>query len=211
MNGPFTISPQQNTSSIQINDKINFTLNLINPLLSSNQLKINNTNSINKFPIFNYFDVNYFNLLFQNYKLLISSNQNLSKSNINNKEVESRKNNYFLVGKKKKRNSKLCENCSHTSAPHYAKGMCSNCYHSKGRSKKPWNCVHVNKAHYALGLCQNCYQMAYIKKQNLESKSFKGDNIILNDKKNDFEKKEDNCVNNIKEKSIDDERTLSEN
>ena len=52
--------------------------------------------------------------------------------------------------------------------------------------------------------------MAYIKK-NLESKSFKGDNIILNDKKNVFEKKEDNCVNNIKEKSIDDERTLSEN
>ncbi len=88
--------------------------------------------------------------------------------------------------------------------------MCSNCYHSKGRSKKPWNCVHVNKAHYALGLCQNCYQMAYIKK-NLESKSFKGDNIILNNKKNVFEKKEDNCVNNIKEKSIDDERTLSEN
>ena len=103
MNGPFTISPQQNTSSIQINDKINFTLNLINPLLCSNQLKNNNINSINKFPIFNYFDVNYFNLLFQNYKLLISSNQNLSKSNINNKEVESRKNNYFLVGKKKKK------------------------------------------------------------------------------------------------------------
>ena len=102
MNGPFTISPQQNTSSIQINDKINFTLNLINPLLSSNQLKINNTNSINKFPIFNYFDVNYFNFLFQNYKLFMSSNQNLSKSNINNKELESRKNNYFLVGKKKK-------------------------------------------------------------------------------------------------------------
>ena len=102
MNGPFTISPQQNTSSIQINDKINFSLNLINPLLCSNQSKNNNTNSINKFPIFNYFDVNYFNLLFQNYKLLISSNQNLSKSNINNKEVESRKNNYFLVGKKKK-------------------------------------------------------------------------------------------------------------
>ncbi len=77
---------------------------------------------------------------------------------------------------------------SHTSAPHYAKGMCSNCYHSKGRSKKPWNCVHVNKAHYALGLCQNCYQMAYIKK-NLESKSFKGDNIILNDKKKTLRKK----------------------
>ena len=102
MNGPFTISPQQNISSIQINDKINFSLNLINPLLCSNQLKNNNINSINKFPIFNYFDVNYFNFLFQNYKLFITSKQNLTKSNINNKEVESRKNNYFLVGKKKK-------------------------------------------------------------------------------------------------------------
>ena len=45
--------------------------------------------------------------------------------------------------------------------------MCSNCYHSKGRIKKPWNCPHTNKTHYALGLCQNCYQMNYIKKQSV--------------------------------------------
>ena len=43
--------------------------------------------------------------------------------------------------------------------------MCSNCYHSKGRNKKPWNCPHLSKSHYALGVCQNCYQMDYIKKQ----------------------------------------------
>lgn len=41
--------------------------------------------------------------------------------------------------------------------------MCSNCYHSKGRVKKPWNCPHTTKTHYALGLCQNCYQMNYTK------------------------------------------------
>jgi len=51
--------------------------------------------------------------------------------------------------------------------------MCSNCYHSKGRKKKPWNCSHITKAHYALGVCQNCYQMNYIKKQNLvDNKKF---------------------------------------
>ena len=77
-----------------------------------------------------------------------------------------RKNNCFLIGKKKKRNEKLCTECPHINEPHYAKGMCSNCYHSKGRSKKPWNCSHTNKTHYALGLCQNCYQMNYIKKQS---------------------------------------------
>lgn len=71
-----------------------------------------------------------------------------------------------LLGRKKKRSTKLCTACPHKFAVHYAKNMCSNCYHAKGRSKRPWNCVHVNKAHYALGLCQNCYQMNYIKKQS---------------------------------------------
>ena len=56
---------------------------------------------------------------------------------------------------------------------HYAKGMCSNCYHSKGRIKKPWKCPHINKTHYALSVCQNCYQMNYIKKQSMiDNKKF---------------------------------------
>ena len=71
-----------------------------------------------------------------------------------------------ILGRKKRRVTKMCTACPHKYAMHYAKNMCSNCYHAKGRSKKPWNCPHVNKSHYALGLCQNCYQMNYIKKQS---------------------------------------------
>jgi hypothetical protein len=39
--------------------------------------------------------------------------------------------------------------------------MCSNCYHRKGRDKKPDKCEHIEKPHYALGMCQNCYQTKY--------------------------------------------------
>jgi hypothetical protein len=113
-----------------------------------------------------------------------------------NKVNESRKNNYFHIGKKKKRNEKLCTECPHTYSPHYAKGMCSNCYHSKGRSKKPWNCSHINKSHYALGLCQNCYQIQYIKKQNIENKIVKDENNINTIKDN-------NSIKCIKNNDID--------
>jgi len=102
-----------------------------------------------------------------------------------NEEVEN--DNNILLNKKKKRNGKLCTNCPHKFSPHYAKGMCSNCYHSKGRSKKPWNCSHINKPHYALGLCQNCYQMAYIKKQNQnDNKKFISVNFKLNENEKNF-------------------------
>ena len=70
-----------------------------------------------------------------------------------------------IFTKKRKRMTKLCTACPHKYAVHYAKNMCSNCYHVKGRNKKPWNCSHTNKSHYALGLCQNCYQMNYNRKQ----------------------------------------------
>ena len=118
---------------------------------------------------------------------IINNNNNISFNNNNN---NNNNDNNDILNKKKKRTIKICNNCPHKYAIHYAKGMCSNCYHSKGRIKKPWNCPHTNKTHYALGLCQNCYQMAYIKK-NLESKSFKDNNTILNDKKRVSEKKED--------------------
>ena len=213
MNGVFNAFPtQQNNELIQKNDKINFNLNLISPLLYSNEVKNINSNTINKFPIFNFYDVNYFNFLFQNYKSFLLNNQNIKNTFVlnNNKDLtESRKNNYFQIGKKKKRNGKLCTNCPHTYAPHYAKGMCSNCYHSKGRSKKPWKCCHFNKSHYALGLCQNCYQMSYIKKQNLENKQNK---IIGNDVNNVDNENVifDKNVNDDIIISIDNDRTLSE-
>jgi hypothetical protein len=112
------------------------------------------------------------------------SNSNSSNSNnINNNTVNSLK---TLLGKKKKRITKMCTDCPHKFAVHYAKGMCSNCYHSRGRSKKPWNCPHVNKTHYALGLCQNCYQMNYIKKQcfNLNEVGKEKSNLIKIDEEN---------------------------
>ena len=101
--------------------------------------------------------------------------------------------NNILLKKKKKRVEKLCTNCPHIYSRHYAKGMCSNCYHSKGRIKKPWNCPHVNKAHYALGLCQNCYQIEYIKKQSeIHGKKFLAVNLTEEEKNN--KEKNDVCL-----------------
>jgi DNA-binding transcriptional regulator YdaS (Cro superfamily) len=47
-----------------------------------------------------------------------------------------------------------------------AKGMCSNCYHKYGRTKKPWNCPHEKL--YANGMCQNCYINTYNRKRREE-------------------------------------------
>ena len=132
-----------------------------------------------------------------------SSEKEINESNSNNNNNNNTVNNIkTLLGKKKKRITKMCTDCPHKFAVHYAKGMCSNCYHSRGRSKKPWNCPHVNKTHYALGLCQNCYQMNYIKKQcfNLNEVGKDKSNFI-----NDEENKE-----NYDEEKIIDELLLKE-
>lgn len=100
------------------------------------------------------------------------NNSNNNKSDLNNKNInlpievnndEDDEDEEFLDKKRKINYS--CPNCPHKDAPHYAKGMCSNCYHTKGRKKKPTKCPHKEKALYALGVCQNCYQMNYVKKQ----------------------------------------------
>ena len=70
----------------------------------------------------------------------------------------------------KKRRSFRLTKCPHKGAKHYAKNMCSSCYHSKGRSKRAWKCEHTDQAHYALGVCQVCYQANYfLKKKQIES------------------------------------------
>ena len=105
---------------------------------------------------------------------LLNAISEYNESNINSEKTEKSDelvkedniNIMELLTQKTKRNLKYCNACPHHNAPHYAKGMCSNCYHSRGRQKKPWNCPHSNKFHYALGLCQNCYQMRYMKKTN---------------------------------------------
>jgi len=102
---------------------------------------------------------------------LLNAISEFNESNINSEKTEKSEelnkedniNIMELLTQKTKRIQKYCNACPHHNAPHYAKGMCSNCYHSRGRQKKPWNCPHSNKFHYALGLCQNCYQMRYMK------------------------------------------------
>lgn len=58
--------------------------------------------------------------------------------------------------------------CPHTLRKHYAKNMCYNCYHRKGREKAPWNCLHDKMAMYAKGKCLDCYLKDYkiLKKQS---------------------------------------------
>jgi hypothetical protein len=68
-----------------------------------------------------------------------------------------------LLKEKSSRPLKKITKCPHTEEKHYAKNMCNNCYHSKGRKKKPSKCSHGDKHHYAFGYCQNCYQLKYLK------------------------------------------------
>ena len=51
--------------------------------------------------------------------------------------------------------------CPHINLDFYAKGMCKNCYHSRGREKPADKCPHVDRANYAHGICKNCYLSAY--------------------------------------------------
>jgi hypothetical protein len=62
---------------------------------------------------------------------------------------------------------KKVNHCGHEGKPHYAKGMCSNCYHRNGRVKKPWKCGHEKL--YAAGMCQNCYINDYNRKKREEA------------------------------------------
>ena len=66
---------------------------------------------------------------------------------------------------KKRRSTYLVTKCPHKGAKHYAKNMCSTCYHSKGRNKPAWKCEHTDQPHYALGLCQVCYQVNYFQRK----------------------------------------------
>ena len=64
-------------------------------------------------------------------------------------------------------NRKKLVKCGHDDKAHYAKGLCNNCYHKYGRTKKPWNCPHDKL--YAGGMCQNCYINMYNKKKREEN------------------------------------------
>lgn len=66
---------------------------------------------------------------------------------------------YIQVQKEKNcnRKTKVITHCEHTNRKHYAKGLCSTCYHKAGRTKLAWKCQHHDKLHYAKGCCQDCY------------------------------------------------------
>ncbi|CAG9335709.1 unnamed protein product [Blepharisma stoltei] len=53
--------------------------------------------------------------------------------------------------------------CPHINKPHYAKNMCSSCYHRAVRQTKAWICPHEDRQHYAKGMCQFCYLQNYHK------------------------------------------------
>ena len=62
--------------------------------------------------------------------------------------------------------------CPHVDKKHYAKNMCHNCYHRRGKTKMATACEHTNKPHYSNGLCQNCYLSQYYlkRKKKMEEK-----------------------------------------
>ncbi len=131
----------------------------------------------------------------------LQGNKNLKTTSKPKEETSTQKPD--LLQKKRKKSTKVIDNCPHTNLPHYAKGMCSNCYHTRGRNKAPWNCPHKDKFHYALGLCQNCYQFKYIKRggkpeENKENKEKQNEQNSLEEQNSDQkpeEKKEENLKN----------------
>ena len=152
-----------NTSQLSIN-----TFNLCNNILNNTSQNDEKDNFINKD---------------NKIKMTFKEKQKINKIISKQKQPLKSKNHSRCLAKKKKRTTKLCTACPHKNAIHYAKNMCSNCYHSRGRNKKPWNCSHFTKSHYALGLCQNCYQMKYIQRQvsnDLENLLRNKDNKLLN-------------------------------
>eukprot|EP00347_Sterkiella_histriomuscorum_P019014 403343295 len=53
--------------------------------------------------------------------------------------------------------------CQHTEEKYYANGLCRNCYHRVGRTKRAHDCSHVERKLYAKGICKKCYQNKYHK------------------------------------------------
>jgi hypothetical protein len=66
---------------------------------------------------------------------------------------------------------KLISKCGHDSENYYANGMCKNCYHQKGRTKRASACEHTERCLYAKGLCKNCYLSVYHKQKRTAKRS----------------------------------------
>lgn len=55
--------------------------------------------------------------------------------------------------------------CPHADRKHYAKNMCSACYHKTARPTRAWKCPHSFLPHYAKGRCHDCYLNKYYKRK----------------------------------------------
>ena len=80
--------------------------------------------------------------------------------------------------------------CPHTDKKPYAKGMCHNCYHKRGKSKMASACGHTTKPHYSNGLCQNCYLAQYYQKRKAKQQLKAQEQNKLKDTKGTSESQE---------------------
>lgn len=82
----------------------------------------------------------------------------------------------------KEKNNSLRSNwfCNHYERKHYAKGVCSSCYHNPSQKVNNWLsfngcrrairsviCGHIDRIHRARGLCSVCYT-SFKRKRRLE-------------------------------------------
>jgi hypothetical protein len=89
------------------------------------------------------------------------------------------------------RRTKVVTECEHVNRKHYAKGLCSTCYHRGGRTKLAWRCEHKDKLHYAKGCCQECYLLFHSKrgKNKLKRMTMRNNESVTgNAQANDFDR-----------------------
>lgn len=81
------------------------------------------------------------------------------------------------------KNKKFITSCPHTTLDFYAKGMCKNCYHARGREKPANKCPHIDRANYAHGICKNCYLSAYHRERRAQKKASLMEKLLSNSRK----------------------------
>jgi hypothetical protein len=64
-----------------------------------------------------------------------------------------------------KKSRKQITQCEHTDSEFYAQGLCSKCYHNRGRVKKAKYCEHIDLTMYARGVCKSCYHQFFFRRK----------------------------------------------
>ena len=97
--------------------------------------------------------------------MIIGKKRQRRRSEKKNKDANADKSSAGVSSRKKK----VITNCEHTDREFYARGMCKNCYHKKGRVKRAECCP--DKMMYSRSLCQNCYMKQYGKERRRENRN----------------------------------------